>query len=126
MYVNAGEPKRTWNIIAKGVVQMSLLRIGREFFRRTGAWAVTLDAFDSVAEQADYTLSLGGIHADIESLDEVRINTASGVTDGLKGAVVRDSYYAFTLPSTLTFFEGSIPAESVTSVAVSASTSEGG
>lgn len=23
MYVNAGEPKRTWNIIAKGVVQMS-------------------------------------------------------------------------------------------------------
>jgi hypothetical protein len=100
--------------ITKGVIQVSLLRIGREFFRRSGAWAVTLDAFDSVAEQADYTLPLGGIHADIESLDEVRLNTASGVTDGLKGAVVRTSFYSFTLPATLTFADASIPAESVT------------
>lgn len=97
----------------KGIVQVSLLRTGREFFRRTGAWAVTLDAIDSVSGQSDYTLPMAGRHANIELIEEVRVNTASGVTAGQRGVALRDQYYSFTLPATLTLLSSAVPVESV-------------
>ena len=97
-----------------GMMLQALRRASREFFRRSGAWSLTLDTFDAVAEQASYTLPLGGIQAIVDSIDAVRLNTASGVSDGNDGYAVDPNYYYLTPPLTLTFTEEAIPPESVT------------
>lgn len=100
---------------SSSLVLASLMRVGREFFRRTGAWTATLDPFDAVEDQAAYTLPLSGLHTTIDSIIEVRLNTEQGVTDGDKGVEVLSKYYSFTPPLTITFQDNAIPSDSVTS-----------
>lgn len=101
----------------RGADVPSLLRAlqdgGRAFLGDSEVWRVWLDPVDLVASQVDYVLTFP-YRADIRRIMGVRMNTTAGVTAGLEGDDIDESYYAFSPPDTLTLDDSLAPGTAVT------------
>lgn len=98
---------------APATTLFALQDAGRQFCDQSEAWYEKLTALDLVANQQEYGLSTDYV-AQMKRIKSVHILTDEDVTAGREGKLVDPAHYRLDLPGTLKFFEGFIPASSVT------------